>query len=116
VGSVVTCVIVVVRVLVLSGWVVANCSPRLAFGSSCVVGCSPSLGLVQNLLFYQCIKTQCFLHFCEKKIDVAHTLTLHLIDFRFIKTHIQNVWAGPPIFHFQHAIEGAYPISHDVNR
>jgi hypothetical protein len=52
VASVITCVAVVVRVLVLSGWVIANYSPKLVFGSSFVVGCSSFLRLVQNLILY----------------------------------------------------------------
>jgi hypothetical protein len=61
-------VTVVVRVLVLSGRVFANYSPRLvSLGRVVWRGVRPLLGLYKNLLFYQCIKTQCFLRFCEKK-------------------------------------------------
>jgi hypothetical protein len=77
---VVTCVAVVVRVLVLSGWMIATYSPRLVFGSSCVVGCSPSLGLVHNLLFYQCIETQCFLRFRKKQKKKISQPKLHTSD------------------------------------
>jgi hypothetical protein len=61
--SVVTCVLVVVCVLVLSGRVFANGSP--IFGSSCM--CSPSWAYIKTLFFYQCIETQCSLCFREKK-------------------------------------------------
>jgi hypothetical protein len=52
--SVVTCALVVVRILVLSGRVFANDSP--IFGLSCMVGCSHSYACTKTLFFYRCIE------------------------------------------------------------
>jgi hypothetical protein len=34
-------------------------------------GVRPFLGFYINLLFYQCVETQCFLRFCGKKKDLS---------------------------------------------
>jgi hypothetical protein len=78
--SIVTCVLVIVHVLVLSGRVFANGSP--IFGSSCMVGCSPSWACIKTLFFYPCIETQCSLHFREKK----HTYGLDKKNKRITKS------------------------------
>jgi hypothetical protein len=63
-----------------------SCSPRLLSGFSCMVRCwSIFMDLYKNYLFYQCIKTQCFLCFWEKKQAILSDVSSNRIKFHVSK-------------------------------